>query len=302
MSKPARRLVAFSLGVALAGAFAAVAGGCILWPGAQKCLDEKAPPRHEQALAEIERLGEHTWAGTYRTRGKWPTELVIAPEAGFTVYDNSWCGSCAGWRGTGKVLASNAACLKLEVECGFELPPDSERSEAWYQLDDTLYMVRWGELLFAVPSWRIERFCAEASDGFSFPLVPFRHLGGNEIFDPIEPTRPDTRPEVPVEFQHLVLNEPVSCRIASLVDSRLLSGQPGTATFHEAVYSLDAGSRGGLAVGMRLFVEGERASGRVENVGPESGRVVVLASLDDAREPESLVGKRATTLHPRALR
>jgi hypothetical protein len=301
MSRSGRHLVAFSLGIALAGALVAVAG-CSLLPGNQVCLEAKAPPRHERVLAEIERLGHHPWAGVYRTRGRWPTELSIAPEAGFTVYDNSWCGNCRGWRGTGRVLASDGACLKLAVECDFELPPDSERPEAWYQLDDTLYLVKWGDLLFAVPSWRIERFCAEASDGFTFPLVPFRNLAASDTFDPVDPTRPDTRPQVPQEFQHLVLDEPVSCRLASLVDSRLVSEQPGTSSFHEAVYSLDAGSRDGLAVGMRLFVEGKRASGRVDHVGLESGRVVVLASLDIGRSPEDLVGSRATTLHPLALR
>src|SRR5688500_8689113 len=122
----------------------------------QQGLARLAPARNEQVLAELKGLGGHAWAGVYRTRGGWPTELRIAPDAGFTVYEDSCCGNCQGWLALGRVRSVKGAELKLEVELGYDVPGESEFGGAWYSLQPTLHLVRWGELVFAVPPWRME--------------------------------------------------------------------------------------------------------------------------------------------------
>jgi len=60
-------------------------------------------------------------------------------------------------------------------------------------LDDTLHLVRWGNLVFAVPEKRLAEFRAEVADGASFPSFAFRSLG--QPVDGEHPRRPDGEPQ-----------------------------------------------------------------------------------------------------------
>jgi hypothetical protein len=310
------RFGAISLGLGAGGAVAAVATmlpnnpvSALLLPASQEgftfCnprLEGEGSRRRSRVLEEVERSAESYWAGVYRTAGAWPNELAIAPEAGFTLYHNSRCGNCARFVGLGSVLSAEESTLKLRVEV--QEPDDT--SEAWYGLDDTLHLVPWGELVFAVAESRMESFCAAVSDGSTFPSIPYRYTGAGGDFDRERPSRPAGKPRVPPAYAHLILDAPISCRIAALDEWRRrpqLDGKEREA--YDAVYSVDSGSSDGLAVGMRLFVEGEtrwgRFTGRVEQVDREVSRFQVLAFEDERDWVDNLVGKRATTRHPRAV-
>jgi hypothetical protein len=263
---------------------------------------EVAPERDETVTAELERLGDHPWAGVYRTHGSWPTVLRLAPEAGYTLYENSWCGNCAGWRGVGKVVAANGLDLTLDVELGYDLPEPRERPDAWFSLEPTLHLVPWGDLLFAVPPWRMERFCAEVSDGWRFPGVPFRSAGNGAELDPKTVPRPSGTPQVPDGYRHLVVSLPITGRVEALAEWRLkrAATDDGPGLF-EAEYTIDAGADRGVAVGMRFYLaerEYPNRSGRVERVEAGSCRVVFTAREDERVAIEALVGSPATTLHP----
>src|SRR5687767_15993553 len=115
MRKLAGRLVALSIGTSLASVLAFASAKVLSdnfgFGASPPCTLEdpsglagKASDRSSRAREEIDRLGQHQWAGVYRTPGSWPTELVIAPKAGFSIYKNSWCGNCASWVQTGTVL------------------------------------------------------------------------------------------------------------------------------------------------------------------------------------------------------
>jgi len=272
-----------------------------VFPSLETRLQKAGPPRNARVLAEIARLVEHPWAGVYRTAGKWPDELALAPEAGFTLHNSSWCGTCEGYVSVGSVLTARESTLQLLVE----LQEPDNTSAVWYGLDETLHLVRWGDLSFAVAEGSMETFCAAVSDGWTFPSIPFRYVGERGDFDFEHVTRPTERPRVPAAFEHLILEVPVTCRVVSLVEWRRrpqLDGKERQA--YDAVYALDAGSDDGLAVGMRLFVEGEKRwswhNGRVERVESAAGRFQMLAFEDEREWAGSLVGKRATTRHPKA--
>lgn len=311
MNPVVARVAAISLGLTAAGAAAGAVGmvfspdlttACLLFakdlvfPGPESRLAEEGPPRNAQVLAEIAGLGQHPWAGVYRTKARWPDELAVAPEAGLTLHEGSRCGTCARYSAVGRILAVRDTALEIEVE--FAERPDMSRQ---YVLDETLHLVRWGDLLFAVPEQRMELFCAEASDGATFPGVPFRIVENAGGLDSVDPSRPTGMPQVPSAFQHLLLQEPISCTIVELVEWQRrpeLDGKELRA--YEGLYSIDVGSEAGLAPGMRLCVEGgsQRVEdrGRVEGVAPKEGRLRLLLFEDRREWAESLPGTRATTL------
>ncbi|MEQ1893792.1 MAG: hypothetical protein ABL998_14715 [Planctomycetota bacterium] len=266
-------------------------------PEVESRLAKEAQARNTKVVEELSRLGVHPWAGVYRTADLWPDELVLAPEAGFTLYRGSWCGSCARFTALGKVLAVEGSTLKLEVE----LAEPDDTSAAWIGLDDTLHLVRWGELTFAVPASRMELFCAEASDGETFPSVPFRYArtpGDHE-----HPLRPSGKPAIPREFEHLLLDAPVAGSITALVEWRRrpeLDGKEQLA--YDACFTLDVGAQDGLAVGMHLFVPGvrrpDRFSGRVEAVERDTARFQMLVYEDRREWARTLVGQGVSTRAP----
>ena len=306
------RFAALSLGVFLGGT-AATGAALILppnplsallllakeqvFPGIETRLAEEAPTRNTKVIAELALLGVHPWAGVYRTGGLWPTELALAPEEGFTMYRGSWCGNCARFVALGSVLAVESSNLKL----GVELAEPDNTAGSWFGIDDTLHLVRWGALVFAVPESRLELFCAETSDGVNFPYVPFRYAGAPGDLE--NPLRPAGKPAVPPAFEHLLLDAPIEGKITALVEWRrrpALDGKELQA--YDALFALDLGADDGLAVGMHLFVEGaqrpNRFSGRVESVERDSARFQLLV-YDDRREwARGLVGQPVSTRAP----
>jgi hypothetical protein len=302
------RFAAVSLGMLLASTVAMVAAR-ILKPnplsGLELCtpaqvelqtrLAKEGAVRDEAVRAELTRLGKHAWAGTYLTKGEDPVQLVIAPEAGFTLYSHSWCNLCEHFVALGKIRSVESDRLELQLELA---QPDET---ARFELDETLHLVRWGELLFAVPAGRLELFCAEASDGSSFPYAPFRTLGAP--VDSEDPLRPPGKPDVPREFEHLLLDAPITATITALAELRPRPALDGKELHaYDALFTVDAGTDDGLAVGMYLFIPGarhlDRFNGRVEAVEQDAARFQLLV-YDDRREwARGLVGERVSTKAP----
>jgi hypothetical protein len=266
----------------------------------QQRLDDLAKERNVAILAELEELGDHSWAGIYRTSGMWPDVLRIAPKAGWTLYHGSWCGNCIGWRGVGRVTQVHDERLELEIELG---PKPGEP----YSLGKNLFLVRWGDLLFAIPEQGMTEFCADYSDGYSFPYGYFRDLSRNA--DPVprgfsdyeEPTRPDATPRVPQQYEHLILDHPLECGLRDGVQWRSERVSWGEGTAFYAVHTADKGTDIGLAVGMRLHCEAGAwpSSGVVESVTADQATVVFFVG-EEREKAWDLSGLRVSTQHPKA--
>jgi hypothetical protein len=260
-------------------------------------IEAEAGARDERARAEVATLGDHPWAGVYRTAGTWPTTFVLAPQAGFTLHHDSRCGNCAGFDALGCVAAASENTLQLEAELSHPCGTTRE------YLDQCLYLVRWGKLLFAIAPQRMERFCADVTDGQSFPDEPVRVLGDTP-FDFDAPKRPEARPVVPREWEHLLPATPIEARVSTLVELRPRETNTDKSIYYDAVFELDRGSDNGLAVGMRVFVDpspnsGQR-SGRIDEVEHDRACFTLPVSDEDRAWAEALVGKSTSTRHPPA--
>ncbi len=277
--------------------------GLLQTPEAKR-LAEDAVPRQARLLAELSEPGLPPWAGSYRSAGRYPLRMVIAPREGFTLHEQSGCGNCTGWSATGRVVEAAGEVLTLGVELGCW--GESYSDARWWCRSSTLHMVSWGDLLFAVPAALLERFHLDVGDGYSFPDVPVRVLPGAESdFDYDAPTRPVGRPEPVAGFEHLLLAEPLEARILELVAWNSRSESEDRVQYHDATWTIDAGSAQGLAPGMRLYLGGGTDLGgrpvTVEAVEPHTARVTRI--VDVAHDlAAGLEGSSITSLHPRATR
>ncbi|MCC6406357.1 MAG: hypothetical protein IT453_04260 [Planctomycetes bacterium] len=269
-------------------------------PDVEMRLATQGELRDSAARAEVVVRGDLGWPGAYRTVGIWPTELVLAPRAGFTLFHHSRCGNCDGFAAFGRVTAASEPVLQLDIELSHACTTTSEH------LADRLYTVRWGELLFVVTPQRAERFCAAVTDGRSFPGDPVRVLG-DTAFDFDAPTRPEGRPLAPSEWQRWLPAAPIEARIVRLVELRPLEPDPNSSvTYYDAEFELDRGAADGVAVGLSMFAAPppgrDERRGRIESVDEHSARLVLLTKDDQRAWAESLVGTAVSTLHPLAPR
>ncbi|MCK6446581.1 MAG: hypothetical protein L6Q99_09340 [Planctomycetes bacterium] len=260
--------------------------------------------RDAAVRAELALLDDDGWPGVYRSAEKWPTELVLAPQAGFTLFHHSKCGNCEGFAAFGRVVAASEHELQLETELSHECATTRDH------LATTLHLVRWGELLFAVTPQRVEDFCAAVTDGQSFPREPLRVLG-DAAFDFDAPTRPDTRPDtrpvVPSEWQRLLPAAPIDARIEALLELRPReSGANSSVTYYDAEFELDRGADAGLTIGMHVYVEPRPSRlvsrARIDEVERRSARFTLFVDETERAWAEALIGTRVSTLHPRAPR
>lgn len=268
-------------------------------PDVEMRLASEGRLRDSAARAELVARSERGWPGAYRSTERWPTELVLAPRAGFTLYHHSRCGNCEGFAAFGRVVAATENELQLETELSHDCATTREH------LATTLHLVRWGDLLFAVTPQRVESFCAAVTGGWSFPTEPLRVLG-DAAFDFDAPVRPAARPLVPEDWRRLLPESPLEARIVRLVELRALEpdADPSVA-YYDAEFELDRGSDAGLAIGLRVYLEPPESpkrafasSARIDTVERSSARVTLVVNESKRAWAESLVGTTVSTLHP----
>jgi hypothetical protein len=213
---------------------------------------------------------------------------------------------CDSWDALGRVRSDNGESLTLDVELGLKVPDDP--APATCALDKTLHLVRWGDLVFAVPTWRMGLFCVEVTGGERFPMVPFRYVGAEDSFNYQEPTRPAGTPRVPSAYSRLILEHPIECTITSFVDWRELDvSATTTSKVAEGVFLVDVGTEQGVDPSMYFHTSEDRSyrmwwwgDARIEEAGSNSSRVVIGFLNETRADAEQLVGTRMSTLSSRA--
>jgi hypothetical protein len=225
-------------------------------------------------------------------------ELASAPGTGVYTYSNdSWCGNCSvsehvelapragivwtynsgfgglSWIDHGDVVESRPDRILVR----WALDPASLRADdgmrAGGGLSNELFVVAWGSYSFLVPRDRMHAFCDEvnAAGDARMAAVPWRWTGTTprrtSEWGGDEESAPDGPPAVPAEFRALLLPKPIETQVVTKGESVVHYDGSSTYAEHEIALTLDAGSRSGLALGMRLF--------RVPGGG--SGTIVELA-------------------------
>jgi hypothetical protein len=256
-----------------------------VWPRTEKRLADEGPQRSERIDEELRSLDAHPWAGVYHTRGLPADTLRLAPDEGFTWFHGDVCGNCTGYRALGEIRGGDDRRLTLDADLEHEST----------ELDGALFLVPWGDLLFAVPDSQRELFCSQVLDGVSFPSAPFRLVREVPGFDARDPERPAGRPELPAEFLPLVPDRTISGAVLALLE--WAPREPWHAelpAWADATYLVGLGAEDGLAVGMRLFVEAG-GTARVTEVGERESRIRLVVRVDERSYAESLPGTRVTT-------
>ena len=151
----------------------------------------------ERARTELDPLDPHPFAGTYRSAGMWGDVVFLTEEAGFAVYDDSWCGTCAHWRAYGRIRELGPRELELDAGIAVE-------SEV-FEREGRILLVPWSEYLFAVRVGQIETFCRQAAQGGEFPDFRFRQTSGTSSV----PASLPGLPEVPERFAYLLRADPL---------------------------------------------------------------------------------------------
>jgi hypothetical protein len=189
---------------------------------------------------EISSLGsEHPWAGHYATAVTTDTyfAVTVAPRAGYTK-------ALVGW--TANIFESGRV-RSLEdritlVPTYFDLDPPLGRSP------EDLWPVRWGDHTYLLESDEMIPFCNAVNSGdpvgtfwFSGFLLRDREFWVDR--------RPEKRPELPVQFERFIFDEPLVARVAQTLSARRVVLDVGSAqgVFETMPFFGDASS-GGLFV------------------------------------------------------
>jgi hypothetical protein len=256
-------------------AMAGVREGERFTPEAEVAFDAK----QSVALAELERLDGHPWAGEYFAGDGLGVNrsLTLAPEAGFTF---TWTG-CLGLydRNFGAVSARGQ-----ELRLSFVFENDQE---GFRGLAPDLTLVPWGERRYLVPNDEIAAFCSAVNSGSE----PRTSLRGNHLLrrgdEQLEVTG---TPELPDGYCDLLLPAPLLATVRSVGPTRSWLGRADT-EFHETPITLDQGHRHGLRAGMALYViEPDFTSGRCEIISVESDSAQLLVTQFGDYDPIPFAG------------
>lgn len=265
-----------------------VAAGCAAEvPYAPDQADERPDDgRHELLLAEIEKLGNHEWAGDYYSGDGLGVNisLVISPKE----YLFEWHG-CLGVydRNYGAVTEGDG---QIHLSFTFE-----NKRQGFRGIAPDFIPVSWGPRRYLIPADDIVGFCNCVNDGQE-PRSRIHGLyllrRGDESKDVVG------LPNVPDEFRSYLLTVPIEATIVA-VDAFTTRPSVADWKFKDTPVTLDAGSNKGLHRGMEFVVtEPERSvvTVRITKVHADRSEGVVTQIGED--RPGPAVGWRLSTQAP----
>ncbi len=260
-----------------------------------RLLQESQPfaNRQKNALAELEGLDQHDWAGIYTSATfKMFATLVVAPKNGMAARSSMGLLNHADLIGADQDrLLLNLAIDRLLTEA--HPGPESVGTE--------MALVRLESERWLVPIERMPEFCADVNAG-QFPLAYYRRIseeGADPVFfwhDPLTGL-----PQVPARFRPYLLPEPIVATV--------LGAQTPTVTGHRwygyeqwqdwrTVLRLNVGRAEGVLPGMRFHTtSGSKLGfGRVMSTTEHESVLTFWDCLPQKRSPtESQPGARLST-------
>jgi hypothetical protein len=201
--------------------------------------DRTAAAKREEILAEIKRIGLHSWAGDYYAGDGHNLNLfALAPKAGYLF---EWHG-CLGLydRNYGSVTA-----IDRRLRLSFTFANTQLQGIA-----PELIVVPWGGRKYLIPAEDIIRFCNSVNLGRE-PRSD--RYGLHLLRRGDEQTKVIGFPDLPAKYRDYLLAKPVDATIVAVGQPKRVPGI-GTEGETETPLTLDAGTNHGLRAGMELVV------------------------------------------------
>lgn len=238
--------------------------------------------RNQRITAELAALGEHAWAGAYFRGDGFDQNrtLLLAPGAGFTF---RWSG-CPGEvdRNWGNVRVEDG---RLGLE--FALPNAHTEHRG---CPEVLVPVRWGERRYLIAPDEFADFSDSINGGYE-PRSSM--LGRVWLHEGDWRLEAEDRPDLPPEFRHYLLAQPLETTIVAVGVSTL--EELGTVRLRHTRVTLGLGRAQGVFVGMTFHVGPQGLFASVLAVD-EATSEACLDGYDDPAPVLPVVGWRASTL------
>lgn len=115
---------------------------------------------------EINKLGEHPWAGEYASSGGTDTGVVlfIAPKSGIAYQEY-------GNDGVNDANFGSFTVDGMSIKITWKLKPKSEINALFPWVEDDLVIVPWNDKVFLVPRSSIHRFCITAREQLRYAKI-----------------------------------------------------------------------------------------------------------------------------------
>lgn len=228
---------------------------------------------------EVERLGQHPWAGVYRCgdgRG-YNVTVSIAPESGF-FYTWRGCMGLYEWN-HGTVRETERGTLAVELALS-EDPDDPRR------VGDEWAPVQWDGRQYLVAAHAMPGFCDSVNNRVDERWMFASGVSQHSPFFPMRaghvPKAPDGEPVVPEAWRPLLRSSAVTGVVTKVVERReVIIGDEGQKAI-DFVVEVDVGREDGVVEGMLMHADSGDSlydSCRVTSVSEGSATVEVRAYL-----------------------
>ena len=220
---------------------------------------------------QIEKFGEHPWAGVYHKGGGMgiATMIAVTPQSALD-YKRGCCVPSHVWR-TGTATFTNGS-----IHLAFNYGLKEGRNQEYVP-------ITWGARRYIIPPDEIIDFCNSVNQGNEPRTNWGRHLlrEGDEA-------KPVTGfPDVPSQFRPYLLNKPIETKIVHVGH---YTTRPSIMKwrFKDTTVTLDAGADQGLRVGMELLTTGLDYFGAVKitEVQSDCSEGIVTDSDEEAPGPQ----------------
>lgn len=220
--------------------------------------------------AEIEKLGEHEWAGEYSFGDGLGVNinLYIAPNSGFLF---TWYGCMGKYdQNFGDVKA-----LDDKLVLNYKLPG------SFASYSNELLTIKWGELLFLLPSNKIIDFCNIVNND----LDPRRFF----LLKKTDKNKSLVgKPNLPSEFNKYLLEKPIKGEISEILENYVeTSKKYSDTTFNITIIKINKGKKDNVLKGMEFHVLNQDFHDDIEIIDVKEDEAIgkIVEFILDLKEP-----------------